>query len=380
MTTSRRACSGCRERPAERNSRPIFYTIQIPVSLWLLANNKANGRGQEGRALRDSQGEVVFIDARELGYMRTRTERDLTPEDRARIVGVYHRWRGDSSDAAANAAEPGFCKSWAMASDRQAAEMQTCTGEEPPMLDHMTCPFPVGNSFQQALILADQWHRPQYRKVAPGEPETIPYISHVLGVASVALEFGATENEAIAALLHDALEDGPKNTGRDAADLRAEIVRAFGEAGEVIAKLVDDATDAMPKAGEEKAPWPRRKTEYLDKLPYKAAASLLVSASDKLHNARTILTDVLTRPVTEREAYFGRFNQGQMGTLQYYRRLADTYLAVQTEDVTQRPRLQALFAELERTVAALETACGLSADQTRQHPLLRAVPSGSVLT
>ncbi|GAA5534109.1 class I SAM-dependent DNA methyltransferase [Deinococcus aluminii] len=86
----------------------LFYTTQIPVSLWILANNKQNGKGQEGRPLRDRSGQVLFIDARELGYMRTRTERDLTPEDRARIVQAYHNWRGDGDGEYEDI--PGFCK------------------------------------------------------------------------------------------------------------------------------------------------------------------------------------------------------------------------------------------------------------------------------
>ncbi|MGI8748632.1 MAG: N-6 DNA methylase, partial [Deinococcus sp.] len=86
----------------------LFYTTQIPVSLWILANNKANGRGQEGRPLRDRSGRILFIDARSLGYMRTRVERDLSEEDRARIVDAYHNWRGDGNSEYADI--PGFCR------------------------------------------------------------------------------------------------------------------------------------------------------------------------------------------------------------------------------------------------------------------------------
>lgn len=86
----------------------LFYTTQIPVSLWILANDKQRGTGQEGRPLRDRSGQVLFIDARELGYMRTRTERDLTDEDRARIVRAYHNWRGDGDEAYEDV--PGFCR------------------------------------------------------------------------------------------------------------------------------------------------------------------------------------------------------------------------------------------------------------------------------
>jgi type I restriction enzyme M protein len=86
----------------------LFYTTQIPVSLWFLANNKQSGRGQEGKTLRDRKGHVLFIDARNMGYMRTRTERDLSDADRARIVNAYHNWRGDGDGEYADIA--GFCK------------------------------------------------------------------------------------------------------------------------------------------------------------------------------------------------------------------------------------------------------------------------------
>ena len=85
----------------------LFFTTQIPVSLWILANNKQSGKGQEGRPLRDRSGQTLFIDARELGYMKTRVERDLTPDDRARIVAAYHNWRGEGEYADV----PGFCRS-----------------------------------------------------------------------------------------------------------------------------------------------------------------------------------------------------------------------------------------------------------------------------
>ncbi len=115
--------------------------------------------------------------------------------------------------------------------------------------------FPLTDRFVQALHLAHQWHHGQYRKGT-----AVPYVSHLLGVASIALEFGASEDEAIAALLHDALEDGPQYTGKNASELRTEIASLFGEAA---ACLVEGATDATPKAGEKKAPWVERKTTYL---------------------------------------------------------------------------------------------------------------------
>ena len=228
--------------------------------------------------------------------------------------------------------------------------------------------FPLTDDFLTALQLAHTWHSGQYRKGTDKDGAIgVPYVSHLLGVASIALEFGADEPEAIAALLHDALEDGPGTLKRGAKELRTEIVAAFGTRGEQIALLVDGATDDAPEADAIKRPWAERKLEYLAKLPHEEASALLVSASDKLHNARAILSDLLVIG----PSVFTRFNQGRDGTLQYYRLLANTYQKIDRPDVQARPRLQALFTELERTVATLETACGLEAEQVRAFPLLR---------
>ncbi|MDO4263718.1 MAG: HD domain-containing protein [Deinococcus sp.] len=231
--------------------------------------------------------------------------------------------------------------------------------------------FPLTDRFSQALLLAAHWHHGQYRKVGPEETPTLPYISHLLGVASVALEFGATEDEAIAALLHDALEDGPANTGQDAERLRGELLDRFGLR---VTVLVDDATDAAPRAGQAKAPWAERKRAYLARLGELPASSLLVSAADKLHNVRTMLVDVLALPDADRPAYFERFQQGQLGTLQYYRALADAFTAA-GDRLSERPRLRELFRELERTVSTLEAACGLSSDELRRTPSPLRLPS-----
>ena len=89
----------------------LFYSTQIPVSLWILARNKANGREMDGRPLRDRSGETLFIDARKLGRLVDRTHRDLEPEEIGRIEGTYHSWRGDVAERAEPYADvPGFCK------------------------------------------------------------------------------------------------------------------------------------------------------------------------------------------------------------------------------------------------------------------------------
>ncbi|GGN47115.1 HD domain-containing protein [Deinococcus daejeonensis] len=163
----------------------------------------------------------------------------------------------------------------------------------------------------------------------------MPYLSHLLGVASITLEFGATEGEAIAALLHDALEDDPENIqtyvarrGETREELRRVIRQEFGEQ---IERLVVGAPEDTALIEGRKAPWPERKEAYLQELIRSenpgSAASPLVSASDKLHNARAILANVLTFDATpqSRAPFFDRFNAGQTGTLQYYRLLVREY-------------------------------------------------------
>ncbi len=239
--------------------------------------------------------------------------------------------------------------------------------------------FPLTERFLHALARAHHWHAGQYRKVPEGEMATVPYLSHLLGVASIALEFGATEDEAIAALLHDALEDGPENIQTDVArrgETREELRRVIRqEFGEQVERLVVGATEDTALIEGRKAPWPERKKAYLQKLIRtenpESTASLLVSASDKLHNARAILADVLTFGATpqSRAPFFDRFNAGQTGTLQYYRLLVRAYR--RAPGAHGQPRLQALIAELDRTVTALEQACGVQEEQVAAYPLLR---------
>jgi (p)ppGpp synthase/HD superfamily hydrolase len=181
--------------------------------------------------------------------------------------------------------------------------------------------------FDKALVFASELHRKQVRKGT-----TIPYVSHLLGVASLALEHGADEDEAIAALLHDAVEDqGGKKT-------RERIRRRFGER---VARIVDGCTDgdAVPKP-----PWKERKVAYLAHLSQASPSVLLVSASDKLYNARAILRDY--RSIGEK--LWARFTGGREGTLWYYRALVDTYEKAKPSVPTP------LLDELDRTVEALE--------------------------
>jgi (p)ppGpp synthase/HD superfamily hydrolase len=181
------------------------------------------------------------------------------------------------------------------------------------------------NRFEEALIYATRLHAQQLRKGSG-----VPYIAHLLAVTSLALEHGADEDTALAALLHDAIED------QGGAATRAEIQRRFGD---VVVAIVEGCTDAdvMPKP-----PWRARKEAYLARLPKEPEAVRLVSVCDKLHNARCLLTDLRIHG----EAVWQRFNGGREGTIWYYRSLVSIY--------RQTGTVPALTEELARTLAEIE--------------------------
>ena len=158
-------------------------------------------------------------------------------------------------------------------------------------------------------------------------------MAHLLGVASIAMEHGAAEDEAIAALLHDAVEDqGGKPT--------LEAIReSFGDR---VASIVDGCTDAYV---EPKPPWRERKEAYLEHLKEANASVRLVSASDKLYNARAILSDYYLMG----DVVYERFKSGKGGTLWYYRSLADTFNELGPER---------LAVELDRVVREIERVAG----------------------
>lgn len=162
--------------------------------------------------------------------------------------------------------------------------------------------------FDGALGYASRLHREQRRKGTD-----VPYVAHLLGVASLALEMGADEDGAIAALLHDAVEDQDVTVAEIAADW-----------GDAVARIVADCTDSFggDGSGGGKAPWRARKAAYLAALPGKPAASLLVSLADKTYNARAIVDDLRVHG----EALWARFSGGRE-SLWYYRTLADVFLA-----------------------------------------------------
>ncbi|MEP0750845.1 HD domain-containing protein [Trichocoleus sp. DQ-A3] len=182
----------------------------------------------------------------------------------------------------------------------------------------------LSQRFTDALTFATALHANQIRKGSG-----VPYISHLLGVTSIALEHGANEDEAIAALLHDAIED------QGGAATREEIRRRFGD---TVTEIVNGCTDADTTP---KPPWQERKEAYIAHIPAASTSVRLVSAADKLHNARSILTDYHIVG----EAIWERFQAGKQGTLWYYRSLVGAF---------RKAGSSPLIDELERVVSELE--------------------------
>lgn len=179
--------------------------------------------------------------------------------------------------------------------------------------------------FEEALVYATRLHADQTRKGS-----AVPYISHLMAVAALTLEYGGGEDEAIAALLHDAVED------QGGAETRAEIARLFGPR---IAAIVDGCTDTDEHP---KPPWRSRKEAYVNHLRTAPPAVRLVSACDKLHNARSLAKDYRACG----ESLWDRFSGGRDGTLWYYRAIVQ---ALRCSDDGSL-----LIEELDRAVTELE--------------------------
>jgi len=186
---------------------------------------------------------------------------------------------------------------------------------------------PLGPQLQRAFRYAAEKHDGQGRKST-----AVPYLSHLMAVASLVLEAGGDEDMAIAALLHDVVEDCG-----GMARLR-EIRRLFGAR---VAKIVEDCTDSFV---EPKPEWLVRKQSYLEAVKRADDETRLVSASDKLHNVRTILADFRNHG----DAIWVRFNGKKEGTLWYYRALSDEYARTPNR----------ITRELEIAVRELERLCG----------------------
>ena len=194
----------------------------------------------------------------------------------------------------------------------------------------MTLPSVIlTDRFQDAVAMAVDLHRYQPRKGT-----RIPYLCHLLGVSSLVLEGGGSEDQAIAGLLHDAQEDagGP-----------ATLCLIRDKFGEAVADIVEGCSE---RYNEQKLPWLQRKLEYLSRIPTESASIQLVSSADKIHNARSILTDLNALG----DELWGRFSGGRDGTVWYYRSLSDAFSAGTSP----------LAPVLEKVVTDLESRAGVS--------------------
>ena len=162
-----------------------------------------------------------------------------------------------------------------------------------------------------ALAYADEAHQHQTRKITG-----IPYVSHLLGVASLALEFGATEDEAIAALLHDVAEDQGGT---------ARLVEVSARFGPEVARIVAFCSDSLDTNPALKAPWRERKQRHLAHLAEADASVRLVVACDKLHNIQNLLRDLRTRG----PAIWLHFKSKPQDQLWYYQAVLDALRAAE---------------------------------------------------
>jgi (p)ppGpp synthase/HD superfamily hydrolase len=180
--------------------------------------------------------------------------------------------------------------------------------------------------FEDALIFALAAHDGQFRKGTE-----IPYASHLLAVASIVMDYGGEEDEAIAALLHDCVEDR---------GVRPEEIRA--RFGKEVTSIVVACSDSLEEDPDDKPDWRPRKEAYLEHLKTAPPPVLLVSAADKLHNVRSIVKDFLEIG----HAVWTRFKGGKDGSLWYYESLVKIFKA--------RGEHRTLVDELARTVAELQ--------------------------
>lgn len=193
----------------------------------------------------------------------------------------------------------------------------------------MNMPNSVSDRFISAFSLAFELHREQLRKASQ-----TPYIAHLMAVTALVFENGGSEDQAIAALLHDAVEDaGGFET--------LELIR--GKFGDYVADLVDGCTDSYTQP---KKDWKPRKVAYLEKLKHASEDILLISLADKVHNARSILLDLHTAG----EKTWDKFKGKKTGTLWYYQSLVKIF------DDAPYPTLK---NELRRVVDEIQTLANL---------------------
>lgn len=157
------------------------------------------------------------------------------------------------------------------------------------------------NKLSEAFTFANQMHKDQIRTGSGA-----PYICHIMQVCGLVLEYGGTIDEAMGALFHDLFEDhGDKVTPE-------QVAKIFGQ--ECVDIALECSDYIITKEGEEKSPWHERKQAYLDKVPHKSNGAKLVTCADKLHNARSIISDYKTIG----DEIWDKFSSSQEDTKWYY--------------------------------------------------------------
>ncbi|MFW6079654.1 MAG: HD domain-containing protein [Gemmatimonadota bacterium] len=186
--------------------------------------------------------------------------------------------------------------------------------------------------FERAFRLACELHRHDLRKST-----TVPYLAHLMSVAALVLEDGGDEDEAIAGLLHDALEDHPDEITAE------ELEERFGAR---VRELVEACTDTPPEyTGGQKPPWRKRKERYIEHVRSWESPNR-ISLADKVHNARSILRDHRRHG----DEVWERFKPTGEQTLWYYRSLVEAYRDAGADGY--------LVEELDRVVSVLEARAG----------------------
>lgn len=204
-------------------------------------------------------------------------------------------------------------------------------------------------TFHDALGFAFERHRFDFRKGS-----RVPYLSHLMGVCALVLEHGGNQEQAIAALLHDAVEDAAPGLG-------PEVLHAIGyQFGAEVQRIVKACSDTINEDERGKACWRCRKVAYVAGLgdpAVKSDAALLVTAADKVHNALAIARDLDTYG----EPFWATFNASARDLLWYY-------TAVQAAIAERLGTDHTVVKALGRAVDDLLAAAGVTQDQIPDHP------------
>jgi (p)ppGpp synthase/HD superfamily hydrolase len=192
---------------------------------------------------------------------------------------------------------------------------------------------PLTERFDKALLFASRHHREQLRKGS-----RVPYMTHLMSVSALVMEHGGTEDQAIAALLHDAVEDAPAGQG---GAVLAEIRERCGDA---VADMVAACSVGLNDSGERRGTWPERKQDYVEGLPHKSLDALLVTAADKTHNGLCIAADVRRFGGD----FWSTFNASQEELVWYYTSVQD----VVAERLPDSSIADALGRAVEELIAA----------------------------